>query len=152
MKHAGGVRLLVIIACIALLLLVGLALFGGPSATSTATEFMRALQAGDVDKLTELSLVAPGDENKIRKQWEFCIHTATPYYNFLWQVQFAKQITDNEWVVSLKIIKNPQNPSSYDEPFEMTLDRVGRGWKVDVYRLSSKFYPALPRPGRDIER
>jgi hypothetical protein len=151
MKQAGGVRLWVIVACVLLLGIIGLAVSAGPSATSTAEDFMRALQAGDVDRLTELSYVPAGHEAEIRKQWDFCVHKATPYYNFLWNVTFAKQISDDEYVVSLKVIKNATSPSAYDEPFEMPLERVGRGWKVDVYRLSSKFYPGLPREGWDVE-
>jgi len=53
--------------------------------------------------------------------------------------------------VSLKIVKNSQSLGAYDEPFEMTLERAGRDWKVDVYRLSTKFYPALPRSGSRLE-
>ena len=150
MKQAGRIHWLVIVACAALVAILALAFLAGPSAGSTAGDFLRALQAGNVDRLTELSNVPKGEEAKLRKQWEFCIHAATPYYNFLWRSSFTKKITDEAEVVHIKLFKNADKPGSYDEDFEIPMVKVDGRWKVDIYRLTSKLYPALPRASSDL--
>ena len=145
-----NVRALGLLGVVAFVAILGLILFAGPSAGSAANDFMHALQAGDVDRLTELSYVPKEDGQKIRKQWEFCIHTATPYYNFLWHPSFVRQISDDEVVVKMKVVKNAENSSSYDEDYDLCMVKVDNKWKVDVYRLNGKFYPALPKPSSDF--
>ena len=150
MKQAGRVPWWGLVAGAVLLAFLGLAFFAAPSASSAANDFMRALKAGDVDKLVDLSYVPSEDIPKIRKQWEFCLHVATPYYNFAWRPSYSREISDTEFVVRMKVIKNSEKPTSYDEDFDIPLIKSGGKWKVDVYRLSDKFYPALPREGLDV--
>jgi hypothetical protein len=142
MKKAGVVFVVLAIAVVA-----GLAIFAGASPTSAASDFLLALQSKDVDRLTELSYVPDGHKEELRKQWEFTTKTATPYYRFAWAVQHSKQISDEQAVVVVRIVKNSDNESSYDEQFELPMVKADGQWRVDVYRLSRTIHPALPRMG-----
>lgn len=150
MKQAGRVNWLVLLACIGLVLIVGLMMLSGGSAASTAQEFMLALQRRDVDKLTELSNVAPAQKEKLHKQWDFCINTATPTYNFRWQFQYTQSTGPDSEVAMIKMWKSADAPGSYDELFQIPLVKIDGTWKVDVYRMSAKFYPAIPRVNSDL--
>jgi hypothetical protein len=151
MKQAGRVNLLVIFAVLALILVAGLALLSGASATGAAADFLAALQKQDVDALTELCNVPEGEKAKLRKDWEFTTKSATPYYNFAWSIKYAKRISDNEAAVAVKVIKNADASGSFDENFELPMVKVAGKWKVDIYRLSRNLYPALPRMGKSFE-
>jgi hypothetical protein len=111
---------------------------------------MTALQKHDIDQLTELSAVPADQKGKLHKQWDFCLNTATPTYNFRWQFQYSAATGTDTEVVTVKMWKNADNPGSYDENFQVPLVKVDGRWKVDVYRMSSKFYPAIPRVDSDF--
>ena len=150
MKKAGRANWIVVFAVLALVLVVGLAFFSGGSPAGAASEFLTALQKRDIDTLTELSNVPESGKAALRKQWKFNAEVAAPYYNFAWEIQHTKQITSDQAVVAVKVIRNSEDPNAYDEPFELAMVKVDGQWKVDIYRLSRNFYPALPRmPGVD---
>ena len=65
-----NVRALGLLGVVAFVAILGLILFAGPSAGSAANDFMHALQAGDVDRLTELSYVAGEDIRLSVKPWD----------------------------------------------------------------------------------
>jgi len=148
MKQAGRASWLLVLAILAIVIVVGLAFMSSGSPTSAAAKFLWALQRHNVDELVELSNVPEGDKAKLRQDWEFNLNVASKYYNFAWGISHAKQITNDQAVVAVKIKKNAEKPTAYEENFELPMVKVNGQWKVDIYRLSRKIYPSLPRMGR----
>ncbi len=106
---------------------------------------MDALDAGDVDTLTQMSYLDKDTEAQMREKWEFAVNTAGKYYKFRYEITAARQISEDTAQVTMQLIKDAINPSAYPEKSELPLVKVGDKWKVDVKGMSRDIYPALPR-------
>lgn len=119
--------------------------FAKDSVTTVGSQFMDALARGDVEKLTEMSYMSDLPKEEIRKRWDFTVNKAAPYYRFTWRVAGGDETEKDSGNVRLKVQRNVDSGSSYEESFQLPLIKTAEGWKVDVRSISRDMYPGLPR-------
>jgi hypothetical protein len=137
---------MVAVAVALLVAIVVLIFFAGESPAGAAGRFLYALQQRDVNTLTELSYVPEGDASHIQDDWNFTVNVANPNYRFTYRVLHVKELGGDEAVATVEMKKDAFSPAAYEENFQLPLVRKNGKWKVDVYNISRKMYPALPRP------
>ncbi len=142
-RQSGRISFLAIAGLLSVMLVGVLFAFNGTSPRTAAAEFMSALAKGDVDKLTDLSIVHDKGRDEIRKEWSDAIKYSRSYF-FLWQIVAVSQEKDAA-TVRLDVTVNPISPSAYPEHKELSLQRVGSTWKVDVPLITRDMYPYLPQ-------
>jgi hypothetical protein len=147
MKKAGKVSLLTLIVVVALLIggAVVLLLIVPDSPESAATQFFSALATQDVDKLVNLSDMGDEPADKVRKQWDFAVHDAGKYYQFVFNVTGSTQSGPNDGSVKVEMYRNPDKPGAYSETFDIPMVKKGEHWRVDVRAVNRTIYPALPQ-------
>lgn len=144
MKQSGRAHWLVILGAVGFIALVGLLFAGGSAPSPVAGEFMVALAKGDVNKLTELTYKGTKSEDEIKKDWDFTVHTASPYYRFTWKINDEHLLDDRDATVRLDVWRN-MGPRAYPEHYEIPLVKVNGAWKVRVEAINREMYPNLPR-------
>jgi len=145
MNRSGRVSLVGLFGLIVVIVAVGILFFGRESLTTVGGRFMGALAKGDVDTLTKMTYLGNKSQEDIRKQWDFACNKAAKYYNFRWKIVAAGQADEKSGSVRMQVVRSADNPSSYEENFQLPLIKVGDEWKVDVKGISREMYPALPR-------
>jgi hypothetical protein len=106
---------------------------------------MAALDAHDVDTLTKMTKMDGTSEESIRKQWDFAVNQAEKYYRFEWRVDSAAQSSPTTASVKIRMTRDADHVSSYEELAQLPMVKVGNDWKVDVRALSREFYNCLPQ-------
>ncbi len=106
---------------------------------------MTALSKGDVDTLTKMSLLGDKTEPEMHKEWEFAVNTAGKHYRFFWRITSELVSDENSGSVRMQISRNIDSPSTYEEAFQLPMQKVNGEWKVDVRGISREMFPALPR-------
>jgi hypothetical protein len=124
--------------------IVVLFFLGKDSPSQVASQFLVALAKGDVDTLVKDSYYQ-GSEEQLRKEWEFAVKEAGPYYRFVWRIKDERQSTDTAASIQLGWRKNATSPASYEDNTELPMVKDGGRWKVDVRAIDRELYPALPR-------
>ncbi len=143
MKQNGRVHWIGLAAMVGIVALIVLVLMSGTSATAVASTFMEALAKGNVQKLTDLTYQGQKSKDQIKKDWDFTVNQASPYYRFSYQVKEEHLQNDNEGTVRLDVFRN-LGPSSYAEHFELPMQKVDGKWKVRVEAINREMYPFLP--------
>ena len=138
MKQRGRVNFLVLVSVVTLAGLVAAVLFASEPPENVAYKFMTALSKGDVEKLTDLSVV-DGDREAMRKQWDYTVHVAAPYYRFVWALGESRVLDDTHASVKVEI-----NPDQGQEPYHLAMEKVDGKWKVRVQELTRDMFPYLP--------
>lgn len=144
MRTLGTViTLIAVIGGIALLLFSFI--FKGSSPSGTASTFMEALTAHDIDKLTDLTYIQGKDKATIRKEWEFTLNTAAPYHVFNYELSPSVEDspTDAQAKVVVKHIK--YGTTAIDDNYMLPLTKVDGSWKVAVTSINREMFPGLPR-------
>jgi hypothetical protein len=148
-RQSGKVSLLALAFVAIIGMIIASFAFAKEDAAAVGAQFMDALARHDVDKLTELSLIEKTDpagieeEKKLlRSQWDFSVNTAGKHYPFFWKITNATTATENHSTVVVQI--NKGGPNGYDEKYELSLEKSGGKWKVDVRSISKTMFPALP--------
>lgn len=144
MNRRGRISLLGIFGILCVALFIALFAFGKESLTSVGSRFMSALGKGDVDTLTSMTYLGNSTPEEVRKQWDFAVNHAGKYYNFHYRITSAAASDDKTAAVNMQLMKNSDQPGSYEEAFEIPLVKVGDEWKVDVRGMSTEIYPGLP--------
>jgi hypothetical protein len=142
-RRSGRISFVLLAGICSVALIAFLFFFTGQSPRGVAGEFMTALAKGDVDKLTELSLVETRPKEEIHKEWERSIQYGRNYL-FFWSITGLKQDADGA-TVRLDITKNPLSPSAYPEHYELQMVKTKEGWKVDVPQIARDMFPYLPQ-------
>jgi hypothetical protein len=145
MNQSGRVSLLGVLGLVSVLLIFGMLFLSRESLNSVGGRFMTALARGDVDTLTKMSYLGKRTPDEIRRQWEFATKTAGRYYNFTYRITASRQADPNTGTVTMMIVRDADNPGSYEEKRELPLIKVGDEWKVDVANITRDVYPGLPR-------
>ncbi len=145
MNRSGRVSLLGVLGLLSIVLVLGILFMSRESLTSVGGRFMSALAAGDVETLTKMTYLGKRSPDEVRKQWDFAVNKAGKYYNFRYKITASRQADANSGTVTMQIIRDADNPSSYEEKREIPLLKVGEDWKVDVANISRDVYPGLPR-------
>ncbi len=151
MKQIGRVHWLVLVGIAGLIGLVVLLLFGGLGPSAVAGNFMTALAKGDVDRLTAMTYAKQKSPDDIRKQWDFTVHQASPYYRFTWKIMNEHIQGDTEATVKLDVRRyiaqtlHANQVPGYYEHFEIPLTKIDGQWKVRVDAINRDLYPFLPR-------
>lgn len=145
MKQAGKASLVTILGVVAAAVVVGLFFVRVESPSVVASKFMSALAKGDVDGLTKWSY-SDRDTAELKKQWEYSVNVAGPFYIFAWQIRGDQIADDNHASVRLEVVRDADKPDAYPENFALPMVRVkDTGWRVDIRNVSRQMYPALPR-------
>jgi hypothetical protein len=118
-------------------------LFSGESAQTGASEFMTALAKADAKGLAKRSVIHDQTEEQREKTWEETLKYSKTFM-FHWALGASKD-DGKKGAVKLDYTKNPFNPSSYPEHFELVLVKKDDGWKVDATQISRDMYPYLPQ-------
>lgn len=146
MNRHGRVSLVSILAIVAVALFAFVLLFSRESLSTIGARFMTALATHDVDTLTKMSYMGEGvAQDEIRKKWEFAVNDAGKYYRFRWRVLGATQASEKDAMIRLEIMRNSDNPATYEEKYQLPLIKVGDEWKVYVRGINREMFPGLPR-------
>lgn len=145
MKRTGRVHWLYLVGIAGVILLAILLLTSGSSPSAAAGEFMRALAKGDVNKLTELTYIKDKSSDQVRKEWDFAVNTAGPYYRFAYQLRDEHIQSDKQASVTMDFTRNFSAKGSYSEHYELPLVKQDGKWKVVVPSISREIFPDLPR-------
>ena len=141
-KRSGRISFVTLAGVLCLMLVAVLFLFSGQSPRSAAGSFMSALAKGDVNALTELSVIHDKPKEQVRKEWEETMKNARGYF-FAWNIVSYVQTGDTA-TVRLNRIEHPEASTSYEEHYELMLVRKKDGWKVDVPQIARTMFPYLP--------
>jgi hypothetical protein len=109
------------------------------------TRFLTALAKHDVNTLTELTYLDKRDPEQVRKQWDFAVNEAAKHYRFLWVVDNSTQADADNGALQLRVWRNLDSPSTYDERFQLPMAKEDGKWKVVVSGISREMFPGLPR-------
>jgi hypothetical protein len=145
MRRSGRINVLAIFGVIAVVMVIIVLVFSKQSLSNAGGQFMDALVRGDVDKLTDMSVVGNETPAQIHKQWEFATQVAGRNYSFAWKIISELQTDDKNGSVSLEVERNFGTPAAYPEHYALPMVKVNDVWKVDVANVSRELYPALPR-------
>lgn len=145
MRQSGRVNVIAILAVVAVAMVLVVIFFSKQSLSTAGGEFMDALTRGDVDKLTELSVVGNETPDEIKKQWQFATQVAGRNYSFKWRVTGETQSSDTSGAVQLSVERNFGSGGSYEQNYALPMVKVGGQWKVDVANVSREMYPGLPK-------
>jgi len=145
MRFSGKVSVTLIIVVAFVVGLVVMSLSGGKSPTIAGGKFMRALDAGDAEELTDLSYAPGVPRQELLEQWKYATEVVAPYYVFTYEIKGESKPTKGEAIVWMMVTKNAASGAAYPERFELLLHDTEDGWKVDVFSLSRDLYPGLPR-------
>jgi hypothetical protein len=149
MKRTGRVSLLVLFAIIGVIVIVILSLFSGESPSDATTGFLTALHNQDVKRLVELSYVPPEAKATLKQQWEYSVNVANPTYRFGWRI-INQTVSSDEATVKIGMTPNLGSPGAFESPYDLHLVREDGKWKIEIFQLPRKIYPALPRASRPI--
>lgn len=126
------------------LVVLGVILFStGESPQFRAAMFMSALARGDAKTLADLSYVEGADKADVEAAWQESVERAK-YYQFVWQATSMVQQSPEQAAVRLNVVRNP-GPSSYEEKYDVSLQKIDGEWLVVPSSLSRELYPYLPR-------
>jgi hypothetical protein len=145
MKQSGRTSLIALAAAVGVIIVIFIMMFGQESLTSVGARFMSALAKGDVETLTKMSVLGNTSQDQLQKEWDFAVHTAGRHYAFKWRITSSMQQTPTAGAVMMQISRNAASPGTYDEGFQLPLQKVNGVWKVDVRGISREMYPDLPR-------
>lgn len=144
MKKAGRALVAVLIAVVVVGAAVAMFLLAGSSPTSVANDFMIALARGNTKDLTRLSYMGDMKPEEVEKAWQQSVKRGE-LYRFVWRNTGYSQPSDTSATVDMQIVRNADNPGSYEEKFGIPMVREDGQWKVDVRNLNRGIYPGLPR-------
>lgn len=116
----------------------------GQSPEAAAKEFMTALAAGDVNKLTEMTYL-PEPEEDINTQWQRTFETTAPNYVFGWELGTTEKDGADRAVVKVTIVEFRGPELHENDIANLPLVRREDKWMVDMRSLSRTFFPGLPR-------
>jgi hypothetical protein len=141
--RSGRISLVLLASLLSVALIVVLVVVSGPSPRTAAEQFMSALAKGDVDRLTELSIVHDKSKNEIHKEWELAVKYGQTY-TFSWEVGSVQQQGDT---ASVRVDVTPTifGTAPYAQPKPLQLQKVNGVWKVDVAEATRDMYPYLPQ-------
>lgn len=152
MRIRGAINYLLLGLVLMLVLVIGAFALAKEEPASVAAQFMSALAKHNPEKLTELSYIgktAPAElessRENLRKDWDFCVNTAGKYYTFSWRIVGSRKSSEDSASVTLQIMRNLASGSSYDEKYELPMEKEGGRWKVVPGGISSEMFPGLPR-------
>ena len=145
MNRSGRVNLL-ILAGLGIIALVGVLFFlNQDSMMGAGTRFMTALAKHDVDTLTSLTYLDRRDPAKVKADWEFAVNEAGKHYRFMWVAETAKEADASNGAIQLRVWRNLDQPSTFDEKFQLPMIKENGKWKVLVSGISREMFPGLPR-------
>lgn len=143
--RAGRANWLVVGGLAGLVVVTVLFAFSGESPEVATVRFMNALAKGDVDTLTAMSYTAGESKDAMKKEWEYAVKVAGPYYQFSYSIVSSVSPDSNSATVRMKVYRNINRGSSFEEKFELPLVKRDGQWKVDIRSLDRRLYPQLPR-------
>ena len=148
MKRSGRIHWLILIGIVGLVALAVLLFVGGTGPTVVADKFLTALSKGDVNTLADLSDPGSKSKEQLRKEWDFVVHKAAPYYQFKWRLK-EEHIQPGGNDASVDFIANVDLEKgehlAFDQKFELPMARRNGAWKVRVAGINRLFYPFMPR-------
>ncbi|MBI1757475.1 MAG: DUF4878 domain-containing protein [Fimbriimonas ginsengisoli] len=141
----GRMHWLTMLALVALVALLVAVVLSGATPASAASDFMLALARGDVDRLTDLSVLGEETRGEMRSQWEFSTKVAAPNYRFTWTIGETRKQGANEAGVRIEMNSTPFSGDTTPDRFDLPLVKEGGKWKVHVQAINREFFPCLPR-------
>jgi hypothetical protein len=142
-KRSGRISFVALGGIFSLALVAILLLSSGQSPRSAAAMFMTALAQGNVDKLTDLSIIHDKPKEAIHKEWEETVKYSRGYY-FYWSIEAYTQSGDSA-TVRVDRTEHLESQAPYPEHFELQLVKTKDGWKVDVPQIARPMFPFLPQ-------
>jgi hypothetical protein len=145
MKRAGKVHWMVLIGGLGALVLLAAFFFGGDTPEAGTSRFMTALAKGDVDGIMASTAWEADQEQDLREQWTFATQEAAPYYRFKYELSHKQIPTKGRATVIMKVWRNFEVRSIYDENYSIQLIERDGKWLVEADSIPRSMYPALPR-------
>jgi len=149
MRQSGRINIITLLAIVGVVAVVGILFMSGESPSVAGNRFLLALHNRDVDAVAAMSYVDSDTKitpDQIKDKWAYTLNEATPSYQFVAKVNFSKLIAPEEAIISIEMYKDADSSSSYPELFQIKLIKQDGKWKVDIFDIPRKFYPALPKP------
>jgi hypothetical protein len=148
MRRAGRVSPLILLVILGVVVLVVVLFMGQESPSAAGSRFMSALAKGDPEALAKNSFVSGKSQEELLESWKFATGVAGKHYMFRWKISSSRVVDDRSATVRMQVEKN-FGPGSYEENFDLPLEKVDGKWKVDAGGISREMYPGLPRPGKE---
>jgi hypothetical protein len=145
MNRFGRINMVLVVGIMVVVLLAFVIFVTRESVTTVGSRFMSALAKGDVNTLTEMTYLDGRGKEDVRKQWEFSVNEVGKHYRFAWKISSANESNGENAAVRLQVIRDLENPSAFEENFQLPLRKENGQWKVDVSNISRDMFPALPR-------
>lgn len=149
MRESGKVSILGLGAIAIAGMIVASFVFAKDEPANVGVRFMDALARHDVDTLTSLSRTGESDPAAVEKEkkrlhdaWDFCVNTAAKHFLFTWRITSATATSENHATVT--VMETKAGPSAYEQKYELSLEKEGGKWVVDVGAISRDMFPALP--------
>lgn len=136
---------MIVVGCAAAVLVVVLLFFQGDSPTAAVSRFMTALAKGDYKTLAQVSLMEGKSQQEIEEAWKYTVENPGKHYRFRFKILGDIEASQEVGSVRMQVWRNYDPGFSYEENFNMPVQRVDGRWKVDVAGISRKMYPGLPR-------
>lgn len=121
-------------------------IFSQESPKAAGTRFMDAMARGDVKTISSLSVLGKDDQPTIEKKWDRALNFVGKHYGFTWMITAESKASETSAAVRMQVERNIQDPSFYEEKFELPMIKVNGKWKVDVGNLDRRIFPGLPQP------
>lgn len=148
-RKSGKVSILGLGAVAMVGLIVASLFFAKEDPASIGTQFMDALARHDVEKLTSLTYIGKSnptefeaEQKKFHDQWDFCVNTAGEHFFFRWKIAASSTASPTSGSVTVMVEK--VGPGSYEEKYELPMEKEGDKWKIDATSISRTMFPGLP--------
>ena len=145
MRRSGRASPLLIVTVAFVVGLVVMTLTVSESPSSVARRFMAALAVGDAETLTDLTYLEDATREEMLAKWEYTTGVVGPYFPFRYEIKGETRPSDDQAIVWMLYTANAGMSGSYPDRFELELHSTDDGWKINVFALSRKMYPGLPR-------
>ncbi len=143
-KRAGKTHWIIVFAVLAIVGGFIVLLIPNKSAAKTANDFLVALAKDDREKLTDLTYWPDKSREQIRASWDKTMEAAK-HYRFAWKMVSEKDATEENTGVVVMVFRNAMSSGTFEEKFEIPLQKQNGEWKVDVRGINREMFPALPR-------
>jgi hypothetical protein len=144
MKRSGRTSIVIIVTVALVAGVIGLFLLAGESPTGVAGRFLTSLAKGDTKTLASLSYMGDLPPDKVEEAWKNT-YEVSKYWKFAYSISGSNEQDSNNATVKLQWVKGADNPSAFEEKYELPLVKKDGKWLVDVRGISRDMYPALPR-------
>jgi hypothetical protein len=143
--RAGRINVIGAVVVAGIVALLVMVMLSGEGPATAGGRFMVALEKGDVKTLVDMSYSDGISKEELQKKWEYGTQVVAPHYRFVYTVNGASETSNDTASLRMTLTRDVDNPSAFEEKFELPLKKKDGRWLVDVFSIDRRMYPGLPR-------